>query len=182
MNQETILKTVVDVLNKHDITYSLGWGTLLGFVRDNKFLEWEPEDIDLAVFAPFWNEYPLYEKFVKDIYDAGLEIKDASYNYLCIWNGKIHLDLHWMEKDEEGFFVKVTGQKQSFPHEYIWPLKELDFLDSKFMVPNAHMKVLGLLYGLDWRTPKPYDHTHLNSEPINNHKKITYPFIVSLEE
>jgi len=179
MNQEIILKTVVDVLNKHNIKYILGWGTLLGVVRDNDFLEWEPEDIDLAVFKPFWNEYPLYENFVKDIYDAGLEIKDASYNYLCIWDGKIHLDLHWMEKDSENYLsVKVTGEKQIFAKDSILPIQ----IHKGYYYPALPSSVLRQLYGEDWRSPKPYDHTHLNTQKINNHKKIIYPFIVSLKE
>ena len=42
-----LLRQIKEVLNKHNIEFWLDCGTLLGAVREGKFLEWE-HDIDLG--------------------------------------------------------------------------------------------------------------------------------------
>jgi len=45
---ENRLKKLIPLLNKLKITYSIGFGTLLGKVRHNNFIPWD-DDIDLLV-------------------------------------------------------------------------------------------------------------------------------------
>jgi len=42
-----LLKQVIEVFENHKITYWLDGGTLLGAVRDGKFIDWD-NDIDLG--------------------------------------------------------------------------------------------------------------------------------------
>ena len=45
-----VAKSVIAVLEKHDIPYSLAYGTLLGAVRHQGFIPWD-DDFDLWLFA-----------------------------------------------------------------------------------------------------------------------------------
>lgn len=52
-NQNNIdpnFKSIINILNKNNITYWLCHGTLLGIIRDNKLIDWD-HDIDIAVWS-----------------------------------------------------------------------------------------------------------------------------------
>ena len=48
-------KAVIAVLEKHDIPYSLAYGTLLGAVRHQGFIPWD-DDFDLWLFEDSYDE------------------------------------------------------------------------------------------------------------------------------
>lgn len=53
-----LLNDIVDYLEKQKIDYHLEGGTLLGFVRDGEFLEWD-HDIDLSIPSSFAADFIL---------------------------------------------------------------------------------------------------------------------------
>lgn len=67
-----LLKKVVTILDRNDIKYYLVFGTLLGCVRDKKFIPWD-SDIDIAVF-----DIKSIFKVEKELNDVGLLIEDKT--------------------------------------------------------------------------------------------------------
>ncbi len=54
--EELLLKNLKDtkeILDKHNITFWLDWGVLLGAVREKKIIDWD-DDLDLSIFSHDW--------------------------------------------------------------------------------------------------------------------------------
>lgn len=66
------------VLKKNNIDYFLDMGTLLGAVRENKFIPWD-NDIDLGVIYNRQDE-SRYKTFVNEIYNIGYNVNHSRFN------------------------------------------------------------------------------------------------------
>ena len=77
-----ILKSVDDCCRKHNLRYTLDWGTLLGAVRHHGFIPWD-DDIDLSMPREDFNKFR--EVFNNDRYDV-LTTDDPQWgwNYMRI--------------------------------------------------------------------------------------------------
>lgn len=64
------LKQIKKILDKHDIEYWLDEGTLLGAVREKKFIEWD-HDIDLSIW---YKDLPKITPLFDEIRKTGLEV------------------------------------------------------------------------------------------------------------
>lgn len=98
--QLDILQNVHDFCVKHDIHYSLAYGTLLGAVRHKGYIPWD-DDIDIAMLRPD------YEKFMR-------EYKDEVYRFCeCRLDKDIHIGFGKVEDTrtiiDEGGNTKNLG-------------------------------------------------------------------------
>lgn len=76
-----ILKKVIGILEKNNIEYWLDEGTLLGFVREKKLIEWD-HDIDFA----FWStDIPKIVRLFNKFRDEGFDV--------CFFEWKDHMKL-----------------------------------------------------------------------------------------
>lgn len=76
--QMDILQNVHDFCIKHDIKYTLAYGTLLGAVRHGGYIPWD-DDIDIAMLRPE------YERFMR-------EYKDDVYRFTeCRLDKDVHI-------------------------------------------------------------------------------------------
>jgi hypothetical protein len=182
MTQKEILLTVSNLLDKYQIKHCLMFGTLLGAVRDNSFISWDAEDVDLGIFNQFWKDDVLWDSLNFDLQDLGLRIRDMAYNYVCIDDGSnLHVDLYLIIKEPDNYLVKVTGVKVVFPLNYFMDLDTYSFMEKDFLIPNNVISFLEYNYGEDWNTPKQV-YTPSNRIPVDNYDKITYTYIISKEK
>ena len=68
-----IMANVAHFCDKHDIRYSLSYGTLIGAIRHKGFIPWD-DDIDIIM----WRDD--YERFVSTYKDERYQIIDGSFN------------------------------------------------------------------------------------------------------
>ncbi len=96
-----ILRHTLDICNKHNLTYYMLGGTLLGAIRHKGFIPWD-DDIDIGIPRPDYDRFIEFaEKELKDPYQlhTTLNMKGQySYYYARIENKKVKLQRYATNK------------------------------------------------------------------------------------
>lgn len=158
-----LLSDVVAALDRHGVEYWLDYGTLLGAVRQNDFID-DDMDIDIGIFA---DQTDRLEKVLIDLSQHGL---DFSPDYFSGMMRKANIVVH----DLKGGFAKLElvpvyfqGYKYykltreegeqiygaGTPHQLLSVFRTVMFKGSWVRIPAAPEKLLEYYY-LDWKTPR----------------------------
>ena len=161
--EKDLLWQLSDLFNKSNITFWLGFGTLLGAVRENNFIIHDPIDIDLELhYKDYWK--------VREI------LKNTEWKYKYVWARELaiyknpedlplHIDLFFTEQSRTKVYLYMyrpnnkDGGKWTkewryvTPKKYYFPLKTIKFLDRDFKVPNNFEGYLTHHYG-NWKIPR----------------------------
>lgn len=151
---EALLKEAKQILDQLGLAFFLRHGTCLGAVRDGAFIEWD-DDLDIGSVI---GQHGLTEKRV---YEAAEVFKEHDFDAEVI-DSELHLSV---DLKKFGTQMDWTCYRIIDGSIYQWPvikipaslhedLKEIDFLGTKFHVPNPPEEYLTLKYGPDWMTPK----------------------------
>lgn len=145
------LKDVALVLKKHDIPLAPCFGTLLGIIRDNDFIDWD-EDIDLMVMSE--DKDKLLDAFW-DLREIGFEFirQDRCYHTLSVMRNGEYIDFNIMDSVSPELRTDYGGA--FFFEKHLTDLDEFDFKGIKVMIPKDYDEYLTFMYG-DWRTPVRY--------------------------
>jgi len=110
--RRALLRKVCAVLNAHDIDYFLTCGTLLGYIRDNDFVEWDT-DIDMGVFD-MDEVLRLEQQFGRLGLRCELNYRSHCSPKLAVWDSeldvdsRLHVDLFEFEDTEDGVAFKFA--------------------------------------------------------------------------
>jgi len=165
-----VLEQFNKALTELNIPYWLVYGTLLGLYRNGKFIEHD-DDIDVGLFLNYYskdirvvlNKYGF--RLVREILiDNGEYGREDTYNLQGI-----DIDLFYFNKREEYFKVHdfknednkswsktiqdkggLIVRERTFEQ---FDITYIDFLDSKYPIPNNTHKHLASVYGEDFLTP-----------------------------
>lgn len=155
-----------EAFDKFKVPMILGKGLLLGVIRENRILPWD-DDIDLFTLASV--PYDDVVKVVNLIHKLGFEFwetyKTPAGKFIH-WSfapthGNTAMGVKMLCPSKDPKFVMETGIALGgrratitlLPARLFNPLKEIEFLDHKFYVPNPPEEYLAKNYGDDWRTP-----------------------------
>lgn len=145
------LKVVVRVLHDAGIKVSPAYGTLLGIIRENNFIEWD-EDIDLFILSE--DKEKLLNAFWR-MREEGLElvrVERCDHLYSVMRKGE-YIDFYIMDSISPEI---RTGYGNLFMFEkYLTDLIDWDFRGVNISIPRQYEECLEFLYG-DWRTPVKY--------------------------
>lgn len=163
------LKDLQNIMNEYGKSIFLVAGTLLGYVREKEFLAHD-KDMDVGIFA--WeDQYDIViaclESKLFIVKTFGLQ-QNKTYHFRVIHletNLPIDIFVHHRTNGK-----LITGIHNSFGYlqKYMYSdfdLKEIDFLGSKFHIPNNPEIYLTEAYG-EWEKPDPYFLAQVESDAM----------------
>lgn len=164
IHKSDAFKNIVDarnILNNLNMDYWLTDGTLLGFYRNNDFIDHD-EDLDFGAFIDNFDEKLILD-FVDDEWklvsvfgkrDCGLEISFKKRG--------IKLDIFFFYKEDGKYWhgawrkFKKDGKTLRNLIKYYYDdfkLTQADFKNEKFNIPQNTEKYIATKYGSGWKTP-----------------------------
>lgn len=160
-NAKRLLFTIADVLEDIGVEFLLYCGTLLGAVRENRFIKTD-RDIDLAMLLE--NFVPVAKEIRNRLIEKRIRTHVVDYRNKGLWDGGIYA-INFKDYGENGQMIglmKVQG-KRAHPccNRFRWmvhtarffeELREIEFYGRTFKVPKDANGALTELYG-DWQTP-----------------------------
>ena len=103
-----LLRQVKEVLNKHNIEFWLECGTLLGAVREGKFLVWE-YDIDLGAWQEKITDV-IKTSILKELRNKNFAVK-VFKNYIHIGEETTHADINLYHMSNDKAIMLRYGPK-----------------------------------------------------------------------
>lgn len=160
------------VMDNNNIKFGLIYGTLLGAIREQNFIEHD-EDVDVFVL----NEDRV--KFLNTLFDLekiGLKVVRYKKDLLSIMRDNDYIDIY--------FFRKIRNNKRResdiiLDAHYLESSESLEFLGERFTIPGRPKALLRFLYGDDWRIPQKDKKPDLNAldRKVKNYVKRKVPIL-----
>ena len=161
-----VLKNIKDILNEHKQPFFLTCGTLLGLVRENKFIDYD-NDIDLGIFYKDLN-YDLKDIILNsNKFKLKEELGNIKNSYKIsfihkILNVVVDIFIHYPIKNKYYYCVSYyTKNKIQNTFKWKYPITKLKytfFYDNKYLVPDNSTEYLEFAYGKDWKIPKKFNY------------------------
>lgn len=140
---------VDDLLSREGVRYFLGFGTLLGFIREGNFLSHD-KDIDICLFDENAVD-KIISKFAPQASFSPKNLLRASFTH----DNGIAVDLFIHHKEKERLVTGLDNTAERFVWKFTpFELTEREFLGRTFLIPENYQTYLQELYG-DWKTPDP---------------------------
>lgn len=153
-----LLSETLSQCNSHNIPTCLGYGTLLGFIRDGKIIPYD-DDIDLLVHRKYRTALEKLSMELKKTKSA-LRMFPRKNMIRLVYDDPITMQVvcgdifYYNKKDSEiGPVAMVTQENESFPWKYMSPLKPVNMYGVATNIPNNTHEWLQLQYGKDYMTP-----------------------------
>ncbi len=149
-----VLREAKQILDNLGVVFFLRQGTCLGAFRDHGFIPWD-DDLDLGSVIGF---HGFSEKLVdrvvaafrKNGFFARVEHQDQCI-YVSMIKLAVRTDWKCYRIIDDSIF-DYPGIR--IPIRLLTNLKEIEFIDEKFYVPNPPDEYLRLKYGEEWMIPK----------------------------
>jgi hypothetical protein len=151
---EELLREAKRIMDQLGVVFFLRQGTCLGAIRDKSIIPWD-DDLDIGSILGL---HGVTEKTIDTVAAA---FRDNGYftniecnnHYICVSMVKCSTRLDWVcyriVSDSTFHYPGVR-----IPGRLFVNLKEIDFINAKFLVPNPPEEYLRFKYGAQWMTPK----------------------------
>lgn len=147
-----ILNYFISICYTYNIDYFITYGSLLGCLRNNKFIPWD-SDIDVIIFE---KDYELLCSLKEKINSDGFHLENDKFNSRIFYSlsNKCHIDITFMSfqnnklLDYYGRFSTSDAYKKFiFDTNIILPLQKSNFENIEVFIPNKPIEYLEQIYG-----------------------------------
>ena len=151
---EQLLFEAKAIMDSLDVRFFLRQGTCLGIIRNGALIPWD-DDIDIG---SIYGLNGVTDEKIEEVASAfranGYYAKvEHSNDCIGVTMMKSSTRIDWnCYKIIDGTTVHYPGVRMSA--QLFKELKEIDFIGTKFFVPNPPEEYLQFKYGPDWMTPK----------------------------
>jgi hypothetical protein len=167
--QLTLLYTkIMEFLKNCNIQLILFYGSLLGYYRENNFIDGD-DDIDVLISE---NDYVILLDYLKTNLDLNIKIGIKTENIIQLYYHDIGpFDIYTYNNYKDTILLKHDGNLL-FSKDEIFPLKKVLFNNFNIFIPNNSKKIILDTYGLNWKTPQ-IKGVDYDWNKINNVKKLS---------
>ena len=164
---KTALEDMKTILDENNQKFFLVCGTLLGCIREKKFIEYDL-DIDLGIFSDQYDKTIENKILNSDKFSLVHRLGELNKNYEISFkhiNGvKIDIFLHYKIEKNIYYAASFYGLCDKKPEKYCkWKYKidnliDYKFFDKTYLIPKNYTEYLTDSYGADWETPKNFSY------------------------
>jgi phosphorylcholine metabolism protein LicD len=172
--QLTLLYTkIMELLKNCNIQLILFYGSLLGYYRDNNFIDGD-DDIDVIISN---NDYDILLRYLYTNMDSNIKFGIKNGNIIQLYYNNIGpFDIYKFINYDDNILIKQDGNLL-FNKQHIFPLKKILFNNFNIFIPNNSEKIILDTYGSNWKIPQ-IKGVDYHWDKINNVKKLSkYSFI-----
>jgi len=149
INKKIAKKNLIDfkkIMEKNNIEFILGYGSLLGAIRENDFISYD-EDVDVLILDK--NKKKFLESLF-DLIDIGFEVGRYDGELLSIMRNGEYIDIYFFRKGTLGYLIN-KGDKVK--EKFLYETMKYEFLGEVFTIPKDYEGYLKYYYGNNWRIP-----------------------------
>jgi len=145
-----------EMFDKNSISFRLGYGTLLGAVRDNDFITWD-NDIDLLFDK---EDKPKVMDCLPELFKLGFVERGLRENFWRINRKGERIDIYFFSQTNildklRDLVVCKYGAFCVYIDKFYWDdSTTIKFLEKDFLVFKEYEQWLTKCYGADWRVPQ----------------------------
>lgn len=134
-------------MDKYNIPFGIIYGTLLGAVRNNNFIEYD-EDTDVFVLDEYRKEFL---DLLFSFRDVGFQVARYDVDLLSLIRNDDYIDIYFFKRGTLG--RRICGD-DTIPQSFFDVPEKINFLGQQFSTVSDYTAFLERAYGKDWRTPK----------------------------
>lgn len=168
------LQIFYSIIEETDIKYGLIYGTLLGAIRENNFIEHD-EDIDIFVLSEYKSDFL---RLLGQLKMEGLELVRYNNDVISLMRKNEYIDIFfYVSRNKFGFKkIRVLNNNYEIDAKYLEQIKKIDFLGMNISVPQDSEGLLVKIYGKNWKIPI----INFNAKPNAFHAKVIslFPSII----
>lgn len=135
-----------EILSKYNLKFGLIYGTLLGAIRENNFIEHD-QDTDIYILK---EDKQNFLKSLFELRDNGFELGRADEELFSLTRKGEYIDIYIFKKS---LFFYRKNARQYINKIHFDGFDSLPLFDTDFNIPLEPIKFLEKHYGKNWKTP-----------------------------
>lgn len=144
------LSFLTSLFNKEEMNYFIFYGTLLGIIRENDFIEYDT-DTDIVLF---YKDKDKFLELIPSMDEYGFKIVRFTENIISIMKENEYIDLYFFQEKRNLLLRKIWYcQGLVIKYNILSNFKNYQFKNINVKIPENYNKALKYLYGKNWKIP-----------------------------